>query len=273
MQPILCFMSEPAEQSGSTLGGTNIQVDRLSSDLLNLAVIVVFVILFLRTAAPSVHSRYLKHLAGVYALIGLFYLSSIALMMLKLVLYFSAHGEKSQVDPVFADLEKVAELIKLIFSSLSSCFLVLTWYLLWHYPQQGISKGFYGTVLGVYIAIIPALETIGHMFGWTGLGVLDVTDTLFASIGVIMVGLGLCRLIWIHRGLRRPVRDVAVVGVAIAYLFWAVPQPLFHWYQGALWFWLLLAAGKVIAGLAALLVSIVVLQPKPEFRSPPHSNP
>ena len=60
----------PLGQSTSIVGGTNIQVDRLSSDLLNLAVIVVFVILFLRTAAPSVDSRYLKHLAGVYALIG-----------------------------------------------------------------------------------------------------------------------------------------------------------------------------------------------------------
>jgi hypothetical protein len=277
MQQILCFMNAsaaaahesvaPAAAATATLTESNISVDRLPSDVLNLAITVVFVILFLRTAAPTLHSRYLKHLAGVYALIGLFYVSSIALMVLKLVLYFSARGQQSEIATVFANLEKVGELIKLIFSSLSSCFLVLTWYLLWHYPDQGISKGFYGTLFAAYVATIPALEAVAQMFGYTGLSVLDVTDSTFASIGVIMVGTGLCRLVWIQQKSSRPVRDVTAFGVAAAFLCWALPQPLFTWYQGVLWFWLLLAAGKVIAGLAALLVSVVILQPKSEFRT------
>lgn len=63
--------------SPTMLDGSKIPVNRLAPDLLNLAVILVFVILLLRTAAPLLHSRYLKHLAGAYALIGLFYLCSI----------------------------------------------------------------------------------------------------------------------------------------------------------------------------------------------------
>lgn len=278
MRQILCFMNAsaaaahesiaPAGTATATLTGSNISVDRLPPDVLNLTIIVVFVILFLRTAAPTIHSRYLKHLAGAYGLIGLFYVSSIALLVLKLVLYFSAQGQQSEIATVFANLEKVGELIKLIFSSLSSCFLVLTWYLLWHYPDQGISKGFYGTLFAAYVATIPALEAVGHIFGYNGLSVLDVTDSTFASIGVMMVGAGLCRLVWIRQTLSRPIRDVAAFGVAVAFLCWALPQPLFTWYQGVVWFWLLLAAGKVIAGLAALIVSVVILQPRPEFRSP-----
>ena len=76
--------------SPTMLDASKIPVNRLAPDLLNLAVILVFVILLLRTAAPLLHSRYLKHLAGAYALIGLFYLCSILSVQYKLILFFSA---------------------------------------------------------------------------------------------------------------------------------------------------------------------------------------
>jgi hypothetical protein len=245
---------------------SKIPVDRLTPDLLNLTVIIVFVILFLRTAAPSVNSRYLKHLAGAYALIGLFYLSSILLVQYKLILFFSAQGQEYQVDALFKELDKVGELIKLIFSSLSSCFLLLTWYLLRHYPKQGISRTFYGSVFTAYCIAIPAIIGVAQVFEWQSVVVLNVTDSVFAFIGVLMVGFGLCQLIWHQKELSGPVRDIATLLVAIAFLCWALPQPLYESHQGYVWFWVLLAIGKVIAGLAAILVSVAVLKAKPGFQ-------
>ena len=83
-----------------------------------------------------------------------------------------------------------------------------------------------------------------------------------------MVGFGLCRLIWAKEDMSRPTRDIGTFLVAIAFLSWALAQPLYEPYKGQSWFWFLLAVGKGIAGLAALLVSIVVLKPKPEFQTP-----
>lgn len=63
-------------------------------------------------------------------------------------------------------------------------------------------------------------------------------------------------------------RDLGVVLVAVAFLAWALPQPLYESHKGELWFWFLLAVGKAIAGLAAVLVSVRVLKPKPQFQTP-----
>lgn len=252
----------------TTLDISKIPVDRLASDFLNLAVIVVFVILFWRTAAPNLNSRYLKHLAGAYALTGLFYVSSIFLAQYKLILFSSAQGQSSQIVSVFAELEKVGELIKLIFSSLSSCFLLLTWYLMQHYPKEGISRAFYSIVVTAYTLAIPAVIGVAQIFSWSALRLLHVADSVFAFIGISMVGFGLCRLLWITKKLPRPVRDIGMFLVGASFLCWAAPQLLYTAYRTHLWFWFLLAAGKVIAALAAVLVSVAVLKPKPGFQAP-----
>lgn len=289
MWHLLCFTDMSAaitentviqlQQSHTMLDVSKIPVNRLAPDLLNLTVILVFVILLWRTAAPILHSRYLKHLAGAYALIGLFYLCSILSLQYKLILFFSAHCQpsqiagqfqcqQSQIVEVINELEKVGELIKLIFSSLSSCFLLLTWYLLQHYPREGISRKFYGSVFTAYCLAIPAIIGVAQVFAWKAVVVLNVADSIFAFIGVLMVGFGLCRLIRLQEKLSRPVRDIGVFLVAAAFLCWALPQPLYESHKGYLWFWFLLAVGKVVAGLAAVLVSVVVLKPKPEYQTP-----
>lgn len=169
---------------------------------------------------------------------------------------------------VITELEKVGELIKLIFSSLSSCFLLLTWYLLLHYPKEGISRKFYGGVFTAYSLAIPAIVGVAQVFAWKAVVVLNVADSVFAFIGVLLVGYGLCRLIWIQEKLSRPARDIGVFLVAAAFLCWALPQSLYESHKSYVWFWLLLAVGKVIAGLAAVLVPVFVLKPKPEYRAP-----
>lgn len=89
---LLLFSVSTFAQAHPPIDVTKINVDRLAPDLLNLAVVLVFVILLMRTAAPLIHSRYLRHLAGAYGLIGLFYVSAILLVQYKLILFFSAQA-------------------------------------------------------------------------------------------------------------------------------------------------------------------------------------
>lgn len=258
----------PSPLQSSPIDVSAIHVFRISPDLLNLAVVIVFVVLFLRTASPLLHSRYLRHLALAYGLIGLFYLSSIILVQYELTLSFLAQCQKQQMQGLLNDLKKVGELIKLIFSSLSSCFLLLTWYLLWHHPKEGISSKFYGSLFTAYCVAIPAIVGLAAVFQWPALNVLNVTDSIFALIGVVMVALGLCRLLLTVKTLSRPIRDLAIVFVGLTFIFWAIFQPLYVSHQDKLWFWYVLASGKMAAGLSTLLVSVGALKTKPEFRSP-----
>ena len=261
-------------QDPMSLGCGYIHVARLGTDLINLAVIIAFVILFFRTAAPLPNSRFLKHLAYGYGLIGLYYLSSILLTQFKLILAFSAQCKQPDVAQVFTELDKAGELIKLIFSSLSSCFLLLTWYLLRHHPKvhhhpnEVISVKFYGSVFTAYAAAIPLVIGAGQVLDVDVADFLHIADSVFAGAGAVMVGGGLCQLIRSHKKLSRPVRDIATFLVASTFLFWGVPQPFYLWYQHDLFFWSVLAMGKVFAGLAAVLVSIVVLESKDGFQAP-----
>ena len=119
---------------------SQIAIDRLPVDILNLAVISVVVILLLRTAAPKERPRFLRHFAGAYALMGIYYLSSIVTTNYELILFYSLGG--GIPESTWTEFRRMEEFIRWAFIA-GSCFLLFTWNLLMRYPEEGLSKVLY----------------------------------------------------------------------------------------------------------------------------------
>lgn len=118
---------------------------------------------------------------------------------------------------------------------------------------------------GYQVALSLAVG-VATVFGFDKVAMLNMMDSVLSCGAVTIVGLGLCRLI--TEKVLRPHQHVAVLLVGLAFLCWGIPQLPFIWFFADPDFWYVLAAGKTIAGLAALLVSIYLLDPKPEYRGP-----
>ena len=259
---------------------SNLALDQIGLHSLAAVVTVACAILLLRTASGTLHSRFLRHLAVSVALNVLFRLGSIVHLLLKVGLAFIAAGHLSGTeDPHVATVKQAVALIDstwhgidITISLLATWFLITTWYLLRHYPNEGVDRLLYTiltAVLGAgFLGVLTKFFDLAEKFQ-IGLWLfLDIVDVAAATVGLLLVG-------WqLHKTLGRKiktknavVRNVLPWATAFLYFMWGGLQPLYYWLQGSSWY----SVGLLMAGVSAIIMTIILcslsLDDKPEYHS------
>jgi hypothetical protein len=237
-------------------------------------------ILLIRTAAGTLHSRFLKHLAVSVGLNVVFRLGSVVNLLSRAVLAFlitTDMGPKqdshvTSIARIFVTVDSAWHGIDITISLLASWFLITTWYLLKHYPDEGVSRNlFTGITVGFGVGtlgVISHLLTIADKIKITIWQALDVLDVGAAAISLALVGWQLHRTLEPRMKTKNAVLRATVPWATVfLYWIWAGAQVLYLWLTESSWY----SIGLLMTGVSAIIMTIVLcsqtLEEKPEYHS------
>lgn len=255
-------------------------LNRIALHSLAAAVTAGCVILLIRTAAGTLHSRFLKHLAFSVALNVVFRLGSIIDLLLKAGLAFITVGHvQGASDPVaepvtqaLATLDSTWHGIDVTISLLGSWFLLTTWHLLKRYPNEGINRSLYTTLtaffglgsIGVLTDLLDIAERIQKHL-WL---ILDLMDIAAVTLGLILVGWRLQKTLGPKMKTENGVmRETIPWATAFLYGVWGAVQPFYPWLKHFSGYSILL----LMAGVGAIIMTVILcsltLEERPEYDS------
>ena len=209
-------------------------------------------ILLLRIYLVKLNSRFLLHLAIAFGIIGLTQLLDAGITTLNLFPSLPTN-----------DVKRFAEKIDLLLSCLSTFFLVLSFILLLHYPNQTLPRDQYIltiTIFGFFVALVaviqgPADDSI----------LLKAIDVITSVGGVICVGVGLVRIASGHMS------NIIAWITASAYVLWALAQIL-YWIDYVtpsmhLFYFYSLTIIALATAIATVIFCAITLPDRPAYRT------
>jgi len=230
-------------------------------------------ILLLRTAAGTVKSRFLRHLAISVILNVVYRLGSIAYLLLKAELEF-INGGKNPVDVRVAQflpaLNYTWHGIDIVISLLSSLFLFLAWDILRRYPEkEGTSRSLFtistalfgsGSLLAVTMSLLALAEKV-HAYLWIFLNIVDVTC---AAAVLLLIG-------WqLHQSLgpcmktsNRVLRLVLLGMTTFTYFIWGILQLFYYLLRNTSWYSIMLFMFGLSATIMTIILCSQALEEKP----------
>lgn len=153
-------------------------IDQLQYNVVAFVIDLIAAILLLRTYAGMNNSRFLLHLAIGFGIISLAHILDAVVSAINLF-------PGVPVD----DIKRLAEKVDLLFSCLSTFFFILSFLLLWHYPNQSVRPEIFASItgiLGVLVALVTFIQADPHDSVF-----LKTIDIFTSLVGCICVGIGL----------------------------------------------------------------------------------
>jgi hypothetical protein len=235
-------------------------------------------ILLARTAAGTLNSRFLRHLAIAFAIHAANVLVSIIYVLLKAALAFFALDMVKQGNPVPISISQGLNTMNSTFhgisimnSLLSNVFLFAAWDLLRQYPNQGVSKSLFtilttffgsGSLLIVLINLLAIFEKAQKHF-WP---ILHAIDLVSSAVGILLVGWQLQKTLGSR--ITRPIWKATLPWMTfIAYLIWAGSQLVHQWLRWFSWYGALLLVSALGAAIMTIILCSYALEEKPEYSS------
>jgi hypothetical protein len=152
--------------------------DQLQYNVVAFVIDLIAAILLLRTYTGMNNSRFLLHLAIGFGIISLSHVVDAVVSAINLF-------PGVAVD----DIKRLAEKVDLLFSCLSTFFFILSFLLLWHYPNQSVRPETFAAItgiLGVLVAVVTLFQ--GPVNDSVFLKVIDIVTSV---VGCVCVGIGL----------------------------------------------------------------------------------
>lgn len=252
--------------------GLDQTIESSGLDLLHAVTIALTIALFLRTAAGTKGSRFLRHLAGAHGVTLAYYTGRVVVAWLIWVVTHVDTGQNTSMEAraqAGLAITNGWDTIDSVLSFFNSFWLFLVGDLLSKYPNEGIDRQRYGylvTILGVIWAGLFVVATANKV---------DRTAVLWLDAGVALamiwyVGFELYRF-----GARaRYWRIWLPVVTGFGYFAWGALQIGYAYYSARsidpprVYWWLMLGS-KLICGLLTVVLSAAVLEEKEKFASPP----
>jgi hypothetical protein len=187
-------------------------------------------VLLFGTALVKQHARFLRYLSAAYAIT---FVAVVAVIISSIFLDQVAERALAAGWAVAADVESAMKLssaikqtavgIDLTLSFCSSFCMLVTWYLLNRYPEQGISNEFFATWAGILGLLITLAQLITGGLQNVALPLIEIVDTVTSAVVLVLVGVGLWNLYPAKRAQPLP------LGVLLSYVLWAFAN-LFYWF-------------------------------------------
>ena len=240
--------------------------------LLALALIGTAIILLNRTANATKSSRFLRHIAFAFGVVFFFRLGMIIVALSKSLLAMQYAAQGLPVAPADRAIEAKNALdgidsmwnaISMILSYLSTFWLLLAWWLLRQYPQEGIPRGLYATAIGVLTLLVGLAAGIVRSAQANSFRILNLVDVLSSAGVIVLVGWQLMKL--------TPKRGhPALSGVVfVLYSLWGlmqIPILLFKIRTDSTYYMVLMFSGFA-AMLSTVMHTSIVLEDKEEYKS------
>ena len=236
-------------------------------------------ILLARTAAVTLNSQFLRHLATSLTINAVNVLVTIAFLLSKAALAFFVIGQVKPEDPkaislailFFQVLNSTWAGIGTIISLLSTVFLFMAWDLLRRYPSQSVSKSLFTTLAAFFgsgsllFALINLLIIYEKVQIHLGL-VLYIIDLVSSAAGVLLVGWQLQKTLGPKMKTKSPVLKATLPWLTfIAYFIWGGSQLCHQWFKGFPWYSTLLFASSLGAIIMTIILCSYALEEKPEY--------
>jgi hypothetical protein len=213
-------------------------VDQLQYNVVAFVIDLIATILLLRTYTGMINSRFLLHLAIGFGIISLSHVVDTAVSAINLF----------PGVPV-ADVKRLAEKVDLLFSCLSTFFFILSFLLLWHYPNQSVRPETFASItgiLGVLVALVTFIQGPADDSYF-----LKSLDILTSVVGCVCVGIGLVMIASGQRSI------IAGWIAASAFCLWGIAQLPFWFHYMSPNLHLLYFYSLSIIGLAAAIATII----------------
>ncbi len=244
-------------------------------DMLAITLVLCAVILLHRTASATLHSRFLRHLEYAFGTMVLFRAGKIVAAVLRSLLayqYLGPWGSTQALAPqdavaaaaTLTAIDHTWQAAALMISFMSTFWLFLAWWLLAHYPSEGIPREYYASVTAVFSILSAVAVGVSGLTEANGLWLLEMLDIVTSSVALLLVGIELRKL--------EPRRGHPALSsvVFLFYISWAVLQPgpllvMKHVISDQPFYTVLMFVGFGSMLTTAILASLV-LYDRPEFR-------
>ncbi|SYZ71893.1 membrane hypothetical protein [Candidatus Zixiibacteriota bacterium] len=243
-------------------------------NILSITFILCAVILIHRTADATLYSRFLKHIEYAFATTILFRVGNIAAAAVKSVLAYQYLGWDlanttiiySSAVTAYNTLQSINNTwhaTSVMISYLSTFWLLLAWWLLKKYPEEGIPRGFYSWSIGILGGLITIAAGVVTVIGASAIFIIDFLDIGTSAVAIFLVG-------WQLRKIEARKVNQALRGVVfLFYACWALMQvgvPIFRDRPEHPFFMVLMFVGFA-AMLSTALLTSYILQDKPEYQA------
>jgi hypothetical protein len=213
-------------------------IDQLQYNVVAFVINLIAAILLLRTYTGMTNSRFLLHLAIGFGIISLSHVMDAAVSAISLF-----------PGVPLDDIKRLAEKVDLLFSCLSTFFFVLSFLLLWHYPNQSVRPETFASitgVLGVLVALVTFIQGPANDSYF-----LKTLDIFTSMVGCVCVGIGLVMI--------ASAQTSIIVGwiAAAAFCLWGIAQLPFWFDYVSPNLHLLYFYSLSIIGLAAAIATII----------------